>query len=615
MTEQVNNLPLWWNAKKSEVHKDIFDVVTHLHRSQTERMEKNLRALSLYGNSDLLAQTPYTYTKLATPQLPENRVKYNIISSTSDTVCAKISKMNARVEFLTNGGDWRLKKQSKQLSKFTEGLFYHNEIHKLHQAGFRDSTIFDVGAIKHYIDADHKEIRSERVLPIELYVDLADALYGHPTHMYQVKYFHREVLQSMYPKYKSDIKASAESFDRTLYKANELADYVAVIESWKIPTGKDTEGRHCVTIEKATLEDEPYTKRYFPFTFFHWSKPITGFWGQSLAERLQGNQIEINKMLRTIQKSFHLGSAFKVFLEYGSRVAKEHLNNEIGSIVYYAGSKPEFYVPQTVHPEFFKHLEWLIEKGYEEAGISVSSATSQKPAGLESAVAIREYNDIETERFAIISQNYEHSFLKTAKIYLDLAREMHDAGMDLKVTAESKKFIESIKWSQIELQENDYIMKMFPVSMLPHEPAGRLAFVQDLMNSGLIPQQYALNLLDFPDLEQFVSRETAAVDDIQKTIDSIMEKGIDGFTNPEPFQNLDIGVQMMHSSYLEAKNNDVPEDRLELMRNWIAMAEKLKAMGTAPAQAAPQPEQAQPQQQAPMPGGPALPQQGPQGPQ
>jgi hypothetical protein len=38
---------------------------------------------------------------------------------------------------------------------------------------------------------------------------------------------------------------------------------------------------------------EDYDKSYFPFTFFRWSPRLTGFWGDSLANRLTGNQIEI----------------------------------------------------------------------------------------------------------------------------------------------------------------------------------------------------------------------------------------------------------------------------------------------------------------------------------
>jgi hypothetical protein len=44
------------------------------------------------------------------------------------------------------------------------------------------------------------------------------------------------------------------------------------------------------------------------------------------------------------------------------------------------------------------------------------SASSQKPAGLDSGVAIREFQDIETERFALVSQNYEDCYISIEHI-------------------------------------------------------------------------------------------------------------------------------------------------------------------------------------------------------
>jgi hypothetical protein len=299
-------------------------------------------------------------------------------------------------------------------------------------------------------------------------------------------------------------------------------------------------------------------------------------------------------MLRIIQKSFHLGSAFKVFLEHGSRVSKEHLNNDIGSIVYYSGNEPKFHVPQTIHPEYFQHLQFLIQSSYEEAGISQMSASSRKPAGIESGKAIREYNDIETERFALISQSYEASFLDTAKQYVDLVKEMAEDGIDYTVTAESKKFIESIKWSEVDVEDNEFIMQMFPVSMLPHTPAGRLQFIQELMQDGFIPREYALRLLDFPDLDSFVSMATSSIDDIMHVLDKIMVDGI--YIAPEPFQDLMTGITVFQSAYLRGKTEDVPEDRLELMRIWIESAQALLAKAQPPA-----PTEAAPGQEAPAP--------------
>ncbi len=595
--DNVNKVD-WWTSPKQEAHNDITNFVARLDQTQAARRDKNIRSMMLYGNTQMSGFGPNSYVNNTAFQLPENRVKLNIVSSMCDTVSAKISKMKPRATFLTSGGDFTAQERAKKLSKFIIGAFYQNKVYELHQKGFRDSTILDVGAVKHFIQ-DGK-ICSEWVLAPELYVDDADALYGKPSHMYQVKYVPKNVLEKQFKKHAAAIKMSSPAFDVRQYLGNMESDFVCVIEAWHLPsTPTANDGRHVICTDQVTLVDEKYTKDYFPFTFFKWSPPVVGFVGQSLAERLTGNQIEINKMLRIIQRSFHLGSAFKVFLEYGSKVAKEHINNDIGSIVYYAGAKPDFYTPQTVHPEYFQHLRWLIQSSYEEAGVSQLSATSKVPAGIDggSGKALREYNDLETERFVLVAQAYEATFLETARQYIDLAVEMYENGIDMEVVAESKRFIESIKWSDINLDKNQYIMQCFPTSSLPNDPAGRLAYVQELVNSGYIDKDYALSLLDFPDVEAYAALKTAPLDDIMDTLDHLLYQN--KFVSPEPFQNLALGIQIMQAAYLKAKKDNAPDDRLDNVRRWIAAAQAMVQQAQQAAAMQAPPQQLPPQQVPP----------------
>lgn len=581
MSNRTSMTVKWWMDDKEEAYKGVFDLVSRLQREQTGRMDKNIRSLQLYGSPDMMGAMPYTYTRVGTPSLPENRVKINIIASMCDTATSIIGKMRPKVTFLTNRGDAGLQMQAKNLSKFVEGAFYQNGVYQKHKEGFRDSTVQDLGALKHFIQ-DGK-IVTERVLATELYFDPADCLYGTPSHMYQLRIIHRDVLCEMFPEHTAAIKASGEITNSDGVAHPELSDFVTVVEGWHLPIGKDKKfGRHILCVEQTALVDEEYKKTYFPFTWFRWSTPAIGFVGQSLAERLTGNQIEINKMLRIIQKSFHLGAAFKVFLEYGSKVVKEHINNDIGSIVYYNGTPPQFYTPKTVHEEYFRHLEWLITNSYNETGISQLTAQSAKPAGLDSGKALREYNDIQTERFASVSQDYEATYLETARQYIDLAKDLHEEGIDLEVKGISKKFIESIKWSDVSLEEEAYVMQMFPTSKLPSEPAGRLAFVQELAAAGAIEPEWITELLDFPDLGNYMSLKNAALEDIMHVIDNALNHG--EYSPPEPYQNLGLGVSTIQAAYLRGKNEGVSDKRLELLRRWIVQAKALQAKAVQEAQ-------------------------------
>ena len=172
---------------------------------------------------------------------------------------------------------------------------------------------------------------------------------------------------------------------------------VKVVESWHLPSGVEAEdGKLCITINNALLVRK-VGKSYFPFVFYKWSERPFGF-GQRIAEQLTGLQLEINKILRTIQISMHLVSVPKLLVKLSSKIVPAHLNNKIGGIIKYVG-KPHICHPWARTPELFLHLDRLYTRSFEVIGVSQLSAQSTKPSGLNSGKALRTYNDLESERF------------------------------------------------------------------------------------------------------------------------------------------------------------------------------------------------------------------------
>lgn len=557
----------WYKCDKVEVAAAIFAELSRIQQEQRERYNRNIRCLKLYGSQDYSGVMPSVYSQ--STFMPENRVRYNVISSCVDTVCSKISKLKTKVTFLTAGGTWEAQQKAKQLTKFMYGLFTQNNVWKLHQKSFKDETIFDLGATKNYRIGNR--ICSERVLPTEIHFDLVDCVYGTPLVMYQTKSVDKDVLIDMFPERKKIINSSNVVADPYTPSMLDLSGQVTVIEAWRLPSSPDAgDGRHVICCNTGWLVDEEWEKSYFPFTFHKWTEMPVGFYSQSLADRLTGNQVEINKILRTIQRSLHLGAVYKVFLEYGSKVVKEQFNNEIGTLIYYAGTAPRIEVPKVISEEMFRHLNWLIDKAYEETGVSQLSASAKKPSGLDARVALREYQDIETERFALVGQAYEDSYLETARQYIDLAKEIDAEGLTLEVVAESKRFVEKINWKDVAVEGNEMILQKFPTSSLPNTPSGRLQYVQELIESGMVDPKWALHLLDLPDTESYVSLQTAGLEMVLDIINEIVAHG--NYMAPEPYMDLETGITLMQAAYNRGRIDKIKEDRLEMMRTWMSNA-------------------------------------------
>ncbi len=582
----------WFQTKKNgDVHSKVFQYIKYLTQEQSYRSEQNLKNFRLYGN-DAMPGSSFGFNKFQSPSSSlSNRVTMNVVQSMIDTVVSKITKNKPRPMFLTSGGDWSLQRKAKKLTQFVEGQFYSTDFYTKASTAFLHSCIFGTGALK--IFRDGPEIKCEHVFIDEIIIDDNESIYGQPRQMHQKKWIHREVLKQMFPNSVAEIEVVGRTED--IYIQPQVTasvvqnEMILVAESWHLPSSDDaTDGRHTITIDNATLLDEEYKKKYFPFVFFRWGMRPLGFFGQGVAEQLQGLQLEINKILRTIQVSMHLVSIPKIFVEASSKIVSAHLNNKIGGIIKFAGVKPEAGALGTIPPELFSHLDRLYQRCYEVVGVSQLAATASKPAGLNSGKALRIYNDIETERFMSVGQRYEQAFLDAATQFIDLAREI-DANEDgsLKVKVKSGKFMNSIKWKEVDMDEDKYLMQMFPTSALSSTPSGRLQEVQELLQAGFMSKEQAMKLLDFPDLEGFYNMENAPIEDIERQIEMMIEDG--DYQSPEPYQNLELGVKMMQQAYLMYRSQNAPDEKLELLRRWIADADSLMQTATAAVQQVMQP--------------------------
>jgi hypothetical protein len=357
-------------------------------------------------------------------------------------------------------------------------------------------------------------------------------------------------------------------------------------------------------LENTTLLDEPYEKDFFPFVFIRWTKNLLGFWGQGLSEKLLGVQVQINKRLNQIALQMDLLTP-SVFIEQGSKIVKSHLTNEVGSVIEYTGTKPDVHVPQTVSGEVFTHLDRLYDRAYEIAGISGMSAQAKKPTGLDSAVAIREFSDIQSKRFMRVAKAYEDMFLDAAKQMIEIARDIEKSGSSYEVISLGDKSIETIKWKDISLSADQYVMRPYPTNLLSTSPAAKLQTVQEMAQAGLLSPMEARALLNYPDLEAVNQLATAHIDDVDLLIEQMLEKG--KYHPPEAFSNLPFAVERIQSAYLRAKIEDAPEERLELLRRYVD--EAIRVLQTQ--QMA---EQATQAALNPAPGGPAGPA-GPAGPE
>jgi hypothetical protein len=566
---ELNQAVSYWHKVAGEkVFSAITERIKFLQNQQGYQSKNIQDYMRAYQNMDQVGFATDTYTRT----VRKDKISLNIVASIIDTLTAKIAKHKPRPMFLTDGGDLDKQIKAKKLQKFVDGIFYGQKMYDLAPLIFRDGGIWGTGVLKVYEQDD--QIKFERVFLDEIKVDDSEGLFQMPRNMVQMKAVPRETLIADFPEFEAQIKMAprAQSYYSNIINS---ADHVWAIEAWHLKSGPKTkDGRHVICCETCTLsDDDKWNKDFFPFVFFRNNPRPLGFFGQGTTERINSIQTEINKLLRTAQLAMHLCAVPKVFVENGAKVSIPQLNNEIGGVIKYTGVKPSYEPLSAVPPEIFQQIDRLVRAAYEQEGISMLSAAAEKPAGLNSGKALREYNDIETERFSILAMAYENFFLEAVEHALDVGKDIYERKGSFEVQAKTKGFLETIDWKDIDLKRDQYLMQIFPTSMLSKTPAGRLQDVQEMVQAGFIGKEVGVKLLDFPDLEGVNNMITAAFDDIQDSIDRMIEKG--DYNPPEPFQNLQLLIQMTQSSYLRARVNKVPEDRLELLRRYMDEAQSL----------------------------------------
>ena len=571
----------WWMLDGEDCANVISGTLNLIRDAQSFRAPQWIVSSRLYGNLSPTTLAGVSFSKLAAQQPAlRDRISYNLVQSVVDTVVAKVTRSRPKPLFLTSGGDYRKQREAKKLNAFLDGVFYENSTHELGTTVFRDASVWGDGFIHVFAKGDR--VCHERVMSSEIFVDDVESLYGSPRQMHRVKQVDRQVLFDMFPDDYAKIAnvkpARTEENGRSI-----IADMITVRESWHLSSGPDADdGKHVITIDGAVLgEVEPWPYQWFPFARCQWSPRLYGYWGQGLAEQLQNIQLEINKLLWIIQRSFHLAGSFKVFVENGSKVVKEHLNNDVGSIIMYTGTPPQYVVPQIVSPEIFAHLQTLINKGYEQAGVSQMAASSLKPEGLNSGRAIREFSDIQSDRLHTPAKSYENMYMDIARLSIEVAKIIAGQDKDYEVKVPGKKSIARIQWSDIKLNEDDYVMQCYPVSSLPSDPAGRLQTIQEYAQAGFLSPRQARRLLDFPDLDQVESLANAEEDYLTMVFDKIVDDG--DYTSPDPLDDLQMSKQLCLEYYAKGKANNLREDRLELLRRYLQqIAEIEQAMMPPP---------------------------------
>lgn len=573
----------WWMADPENMPASIMSQVASIITADRGRIDSYNTFAKLYGTYTPTFWNGYQLANSGRPTAQmRDRLTYNIVQSCIDATAAKLIKNKPKPMFLTSAGDSKIQRKAKKLDSFVYGTYYENDVYKRGPLILRDSLVFGEGIIHCY--AENGEIKYERVLPYEILTDYLETHYGPESTktIHRIKNIDRTELAGAFPEHAAEIAKMAGTATYISASQRSVSDTVTVIESWRLPAGGST-GIHTMTTGNLMLCIDDYDEDFFPFAIVRFCPRLYGFYSQGMAEQLVPIQVEINRTLISIQRSLYLGGTHKIFVKAGSKVIKSHFDNMVGTILEYAGdTAPQYVVPQLVQPEIYQHLTTMVGMGYQLPGVSQMQAAGLKTPGVDSGRAMRTEQNINTERFESIDQNYQQFLgIDLAKITISVARKLYKDNKNLSAKVPGARFIEKIKWSEVDMKNDEFTLQIYPVSKLPNDPEGRLQTITEMAQAGWIEPQTARRLLDFPDLDAEENLANAQMDYLHQILDKITEDG--DFTAPDPFDNLQMARKLAMEYYSQGKLNNMPEDRLEMLRQFMQQIDMLTQAANPPA--------------------------------
>lgn len=528
-----------------------------------------------------------------------------------DATQARVARNRPNATFITSRGSYSTQRMAKRLGAFVAGVLDQSEFYGVRglPLAVRDGIVMGTGGFK-VVDSGFErdgkkvgEVRVERVFPWRVLVDPKEAMHGKPRSLYEYHSLSRSKLAAMYPDKREAIEAV--SF---LGGANSgHVDEVRVCEAWHLPSftgAKD--GKHAVCIEGATLSVRPWKVERFPFRWFSWTEPTAGYWGQGALEDVENMDVEFNELLVMAQQAMWHHANVKILESRESEIEEMAYDNDLrGTRIKYtsSGAPPQFVVHPSISSEVPEQIEWMRSTAWNMSGVSEAAAASMKPPGLTSGTALREHNDQGSERFIIRGYGIEGMLPGIARCVVDVTRMLEEDGYKVTSRHVAKKrrsqFVEKIRWSEVDLDDDAFVIKVAPGNSLQDMPGYKVAAIEDLWQRGtLSPEQY-MGLIDMPDIDGHVALALAPMELILDQLENMLDEGRPEL--PEPFQKPDMCMSMATNAYLRARLDGVPDERLALARNYIALAEQMLREGTAAANGPPPQEMAAAPPAAPKP--------------
>ena len=420
-----------------------------------------------------------------------NNVNENVIRSCVDTLTSKIACQKVRPFFNSVNGSWKDFELCTQAQQFFDVLFDEYNVNDIVTLAFKDACIFERGMI--YVS----NTGIERMLPWTVYTNPAEDSYNRNTELlWECKKYPKALLPF-------DIKTSQDLVTYTRYwNTKEKVFY-----TW---------------IPEANYNQVETYEKELPFVQIYYNKPLFGSSCSSVVDVLFGIQDQIDNLIKTCAIAAKRNMPKTYWVPEGTDVKAGSLNNEVGQVIPYRPIPGASGVPvicdeqRIIDPQYRDLIDKYKQDAYELVGISQLSATSQKPQGLNSGIALSTMENIESDRF-------ETQLNQVIRCYVDLAKKCINILDAKELILPQEKTRTMLNWDDLIGAAKSFNIQFSAAESLSKDPSTKLQQLQSLAQAGIIPQSHIAKYLELPDIESAYNITTNALNAVMSLIKETIE--------------------------------------------------------------------------------------------
>lgn len=597
MSESDRDSWAWWEAEAlgKKPHDVLWPLIQQLLSDQSQRYENYRRLINIFEFGPKAEAA-----EMLDRNLSDNTVSVNWARRAVLTLKSKLTKTVSTPMPLTTGATWDDRDNAENLGKAIDGEFRRNKVEEIIEDVIEDGLTLGDGYF--FVPFGQGKIEIKFLPAEDVLIDVAEGRYRQPRSIYVRVLIDRDELLARYgedppepedgepgPRYwgtayerrlKIRTAARETSLRATAAEKRSAENQVEVWMAFHLASGPDADdGRYAVVINGYTLEICDWNRERFPVAHYSPWKRRRGYHGLSMLAEILPLQREYDLCLTRFQLSNKRLGGTHLLVDRTANIDEQELNNGQGTRIYFEPSKMGGEPIKELHPTVanesaFTYAKGLVDSMMQLYAIPSMVMTGEPPAGLKdtSGKALELADEQAAE--ALINQHRakEACLVDLAWLVIEEAEAICEtkAGRKYTVNVHGKRGLEKVRWKDVLLAREEYELDVRPAGDLARAPAARFKQCLDMLDRNAISVEQFRSLWSMPDLEAANDLDLSDSEIIQKTMAAIVRHGKPLL--PMAYDNLQLVIVLGRKFYNLCRVNEIEDDRLQLLDDYIQRA-------------------------------------------